>query len=205
MILITASLHGINLRAGGFCNPGAVTKALKLSLADIQRHHFLYSRKCGDNQDIIEGRPTGALRISFGLCNTVNDVERWITFLKTFFVPDDQLVLDLEIDRPITGRLLSITVFPVKSCGGYSTDAWNISDSGLSLDRHWMLVDENGKTLTQKTCPNMALVRPVNINLYNNTVELESLWCPSTIVLKRDHNDKSSCAELCGERYNSRI
>jgi molybdenum cofactor sulfurtransferase len=161
-------MHDINLRGGVFCNPGAATKALNLSFEDIKRHHSVYKRKCGDNQDIIEGNPTGALRISFGLCNTVRDVERWITFLKTFFVPDQQLTSNNELGKLVSGRLLNISIYPVKSCGGYSPNSWKIGVSGLSFDRHWMLVDENGSTLTQKLCSKMALIRPGTYKLYSN-------------------------------------
>ena len=153
-------LHGINLRGGMFCNPGAATKALGLSFDDIRRHHLIYHRKCGDEQDIIEGKAIGALRISFGLSNTIKDVERWITFLKTFFIPDYEIPENTLNDRTVTGRLVSVTLFPVKSCGGFNPMLWSIGVSGLSLDRHWMLLDENGQPLTQKRCPKMALVQP---------------------------------------------
>ena len=151
------------MRCGVFCNPGAATKALKLSLNDVQRHHLVYHRKCGDEKDIIEGKPTGAIRISFGLSNTIEDVQRWINFLKAFFIPDNVISQKNEIfneEKNVAGHLTDLKIYPIKSCGGYSASSWPIDIAGLSLDRNWRLVDENGNILTQKKFPAMALIRP---------------------------------------------
>ena len=60
-----AAVHGIDLRGGCFCNPGACASALGLSHADLQAYRE-YGHVCGDSHDLIDGRPTGALRASFG-------------------------------------------------------------------------------------------------------------------------------------------
>jgi uncharacterized protein len=56
--------------------------------------------------------------------------------------------------------LESLTVYPVKSCGGIPAQSWTVAERGLAYDRRWMLVDEQGRFMTQRRWPRMALVRP---------------------------------------------
>ena len=56
-------------------------------------------------------------------------------------------------------HLSGLYVYPIKSCGGVSLDAWDADGRGLRLDRRWMLVDEDGCFLSQREVPRMALVR----------------------------------------------
>jgi hypothetical protein len=49
-------------------------------------------------------------------------------------------------------------VYPVKSLGGISLPACEVTRRGLRWDRHWMVVDEAGRFLTQRQLPRMALV-----------------------------------------------
>lgn len=42
--------------------------------------------KCGDELDLVNGRPTGAIRVSFGYYNTFNDVDKLISMICTCFV-----------------------------------------------------------------------------------------------------------------------
>lgn len=41
---------------------------------------------CWDDQDLIDGRPTGAVRISFGYMSTVEDARAVIRFVRDYFV-----------------------------------------------------------------------------------------------------------------------
>ena len=41
---------------------------------------------CGDSMDIVNGRPTGSVRISFGYTSTKGDAERFIQFIKECFM-----------------------------------------------------------------------------------------------------------------------
>ena len=43
---------------------------------------------CGDNMDVINGQPTGSVRISFGYMSTVRDVEEIVKFVIGCFVDD---------------------------------------------------------------------------------------------------------------------
>jgi hypothetical protein len=53
-----AGLCGILLRTGCFCNPGACAAHLGLSLQDIISNYEA-GHVCWDDNDIIDGRPTG--------------------------------------------------------------------------------------------------------------------------------------------------
>ena len=48
----------------------------------------------------------------------------------------------------------------MKSCAGISVDEALLIETGLELDRAWMVVDERGEMLTQRELPRMALVTP---------------------------------------------
>ncbi|WP_034294983.1 MOSC domain-containing protein [Herbaspirillum sp. RV1423] len=54
--------------------------------------------------------------------------------------------------------LSALHSYPIKSCGGISLREADISESGLSLDRSWMLVDRDGRFLSQREHPLMATI-----------------------------------------------
>ncbi|WP_020653653.1 MOSC domain-containing protein [Massilia niastensis] len=60
--------------------------------------------------------------------------------------------------------LSELVLYPIKSCAGISVPEAELSIAGLSVDgvhdREWMLVSREGKFLTQREYPRMALVRP---------------------------------------------
>jgi uncharacterized protein YcbX len=56
-------------------------------------------------------------------------------------------------------KLSEIFIYPIKSLGGISVKEAEVTDRGLKFDRRWMLVDFNGKFLTQRTHPQMALIK----------------------------------------------
>ncbi|MFL6662022.1 MAG: MOSC domain-containing protein [Rhizobacter sp.] len=58
-------------------------------------------------------------------------------------------------------RIAALNVYPIKSCAGIALDEALLVETGIELDRHWMVVDEIGGMLTQRRLPRMALVRPV--------------------------------------------
>jgi hypothetical protein len=56
--------------------------------------------------------------------------------------------------------LSALHVHPVKSCAGIALDEGLLVETGLDLDRAWMVVDERGEMLTQRQLPRLALVQP---------------------------------------------
>ncbi len=55
-------------------------------------------------------------------------------------------------------RIAGLHLYPVKSCGGVDLTEALLVETGLDLDRAYMLVDERGHMLTQRQCPRMALI-----------------------------------------------
>ena len=50
-------------------------------------------------------------------------------------------------------------IYPIKGLGGIELEASNVTLRGLEYDRRYMLVDEGNRFLTQRTFPQMALLR----------------------------------------------
>ena len=59
---------------------------------------------------------------------------------------------------PSTVTLSGLYVYPIKSCAGISFQSADLSATGLRHDRRWMLVDETGEFMSQRTHPRMALI-----------------------------------------------
>jgi len=57
-------------------------------------------------------------------------------------------------------RIARLFVYPVKSCAGVELRDAVLTETGLDLDRAWMVVDAQGRFVTQRQLPRMALVRP---------------------------------------------
>jgi uncharacterized protein YcbX len=55
--------------------------------------------------------------------------------------------------------LTEIWIYPIKSLGGIRLAKATVLEKGLSYDRRWMLVDGDGKFLTQRVHPVMALLK----------------------------------------------
>ncbi|XP_031627507.1 molybdenum cofactor sulfurase 3-like [Contarinia nasturtii] len=79
-----AQLHNIYLRTGCFCNPGACQRKLRLSDESLKAH-FEAGHICGDNNDLIDGIPTGSVRISTGYMTTVKNIDAIVSLIKDCF------------------------------------------------------------------------------------------------------------------------
>ena len=80
-----ANACGIQLRSGGVCNPGGVASMLKLSSWEMRRN-FTEGVRCGNDVDVLGGKPTGILRVSLGPMSTLADVQTFARFVQHFFV-----------------------------------------------------------------------------------------------------------------------
>ena len=58
----------------------------------------------------------------------------------------------------IACTVAALHVHPVKSCAGIATDEALVAETGLDLDRQWMIVDAQGEMFTQRDVPRMALI-----------------------------------------------
>ena len=57
-------------------------------------------------------------------------------------------------------RIDRLFVYPVKSCAGIEVSDALLTETGLDLDRAWMVVDAEGEFVSQRELPRMALVQP---------------------------------------------
>ncbi|KAI5289176.1 hypothetical protein KEM52_000884 [Ascosphaera acerosa] len=204
----TAAVRGIHLRTGTMCNPGATAHALGLS-AQQMKQNYAAGQRCGDDRDVIDGVPTGAVRVSLGAMSTLQDVETFIAFLKEFYLQvgdHDARPIDAVIPSSISAShtiastapepefyVQELCVYPIKSCGAFKVPKdvrWPISAQGLDWDRTWCLVHQGtGSALTQKRYPRMALIKP-EINLDAATMRIHLCNLPSNA-------SGESCAALC--------
>ena len=58
----------------------------------------------------------------------------------------------------MAASLTGLFVYPIKSCRGIGMDNAQLADTGFVGDRHWMLVRPNGRFVTQRELPRMALI-----------------------------------------------
>ncbi|KAJ9446341.1 Molybdenum cofactor sulfurase [Diplonema papillatum] len=168
VVVEAAAASGVNLRGGCFCNPGACHRYLRISPDDARRHREA-GHVCGDSLDIIDGKPTGAVRSSVGVYTTRRDIDSLCEFLRACFVHSADGRVDGS-DRPhrvpypvaggVAGRIESMYLYPVKGarplrvCG-----PWPVCRSGFFLDRAWCVV-RAGVAVTRKQAPRMADLQP---------------------------------------------
>ena len=57
-------------------------------------------------------------------------------------------------------KILGIFVYPIKSCAGIALSQAQLTATGLAHDRQFMLVDAQGRFLSQRELARMALIRP---------------------------------------------
>jgi uncharacterized protein YcbX len=68
-------------------------------------------------------------------------------------------------------RLSGLTVYPIKSAGGIPLLESELDEFGLRYDRRWMVVDESGTFISQRSHPPLALVTP---GIRNGILRLEA-------------------------------
>lgn len=60
---------------------------------------------------------------------------------------------------PPPTEIISLRVYPIKSCRGFEIESTRLRKTGLTLDRNWMLVDQKTrKFLTIRSDPSMTLI-----------------------------------------------
>jgi len=58
----------------------------------------------------------------------------------------------------MSATLTDLHIYPVKSCRGIALSSARLGETGLADDRHWMLVRPDGRFVTQRVLPRMALL-----------------------------------------------
>lgn len=145
-------------------------------------NQYLHSQAghvCGDLIDLIDGVPTGSVRLSVGYMTSQRDIDRVVrmlsdTYIGTEIPMNPQPLADHSNSNlngttttrsPTSVRLTQICVYPIKSCAPHRIDTngarWPLTERGLRYDREWMIVNgRTGVALTQKTNTRLCLVQP---------------------------------------------
>ena len=98
-------------------------------------------------------------------------------------------------DSDLSGTIARLFVYPVKSCAGIEVQQALLTETGLDLDRAWMVVDAQGIFLTQRSLPRMALIRPQlktdemvlrAPGMLTLHVTIDAVEAPSTVTVWRD-------------------
>ncbi|RXG58603.1 Molybdenum cofactor sulfurase [Armadillidium vulgare] len=87
-----SSLYNVHLRTGCVCNPGACQKYLDIS-SEKMKKQFEAGHICGDSNDLVDGSPTGSVRVSFGYMSTYEDADNVLKMVKECFI-DGELLFD---------------------------------------------------------------------------------------------------------------
>ena len=80
----------------------------------------------------------------------------------------------------------SLYYYPIKSCAGIKTNNLSLGSMGPVGDREYMIVDNNGKFISQRTHPKLALIKTelVDSELYiviqNDKMKISNLFVFAT-------------------------
>ncbi|KAI4217649.1 MAG: hypothetical protein LQ351_000245 [Letrouitia transgressa] len=160
-----ANVKSIHLRSGALCNPGGTASSLHLTPWEMKQN-FSAGQRCGAENDVMGGKPTGVIRISLGAMSNLQDINSFVNFVKEFFVSDQRAppVAPLPALPDSNFYVETLSIYPIKSCGGWQIPpgtSWAVKPEGLAWDREWCVVYQGSRTaLSQKHYRKMALIRP---------------------------------------------
>eukprot|EP00977_Amphora_coffeiformis_P012761 scaffold3226_cov160-Amphora_coffeaeformis.AAC.22 len=196
--------YPIQLRVGCFCNPGACQQALQLKEDIVLENHRKTGHVCGDDIDIIDGMPTGAVRVSFGKDSTWEDLDALVSFVERLFVANGSK-LDTSWDNsPRQGIVEEQYIFPIKSCAAQRVHTWTLEASTfkLSYDREFALVDSSGTAMRLQRHPKMAFIEPT-ISLEQSTMTVQAPGMPPLEISIDDSSDLAygqGVVKVCGNK-----
>ena len=96
-------------------------------------------------------------------------------------------------------RIKSLFVYPVKSCKGFEVNELQLEQSGPKWDREFMVVDADGKFLSQRECPKLALI---SVIVRTASVLIVKPWSDLLIPLE-NHASKPINVEVWGDRVEA--
>ena len=216
---LLCNINQIAIRTGCLCNNGACMKNLNID-SRMLRENFDRGHSCDDPMDLIDGRPTGAIRVSFSETNSFEEIDHFIELLNdTFYIhlaeENNKEEKNNEKLDSKTVEISQLVIYPIKSCGGFDVDNWELSDTGLSYDREWCFINSSNKIMGQKQYPQLAGVK-CKIDLSQNVMKVY-INSENISIKLIDVNDETSCENKkmisqcsCGENsigllYNDSI
>ncbi|KAG8139665.1 hypothetical protein E2320_002433 [Naja naja] len=169
-----AGLYNIHMRTGCFCNTGACQQHLGISHDDIKKN-LQAGHVCGDDIDLIDGHPTGSVRISFGYMSTFEDVQAFLKFIISIGLSAFNLV-----KSPCQTEIVpKITSFPRQNSN--TCDEKNVTEQhlerNLQLSHHYTsVVKPEGNVHLTKSWPEINIPK-----VFTNSVEVPN--CRKTITI----------------------
>ena len=61
-------------------------------------------------------------------------------------------------------RITALNIYPVKGCRGIALESARVAATGFQHDREWLIVRPDGRFMTQREEPRLALIEPALIN-----------------------------------------
>lgn len=92
--------------------------------------------------------------------------------------------------------LSQIWIYPIKSLGGISLTSAKVLGKGLQYDRRWMLVDSQGKFITQRIHPVMALFK---VRLVDDHITIHHKGDTLNLSLNQTYSHESSEVQIWDE------
>lgn len=79
--------------------------------------------------------------------------------------------------------ITGLYIYPIKSCAGIALEQAQLSATGLANDRRWMLVNEQGRFVTQREQGRLALITPTlhDAGLLINAPDMPTLAVTGTL------------------------
>lgn len=215
--------NNLVIRVGCFCNIGSCQKYLNLTDKDIESNHKA-GHVCGDNIDILGGKPTGSIRVSFGHYSTKSHADRVIKIIKDHFLNSLNITKEVSEFRSLTLKTVSASIsntlalvsstslkisklyiYPIKSCGALkvSSGSWPMADTSLKYDRQFVIM-QGRSTLTQRNQPLLCQICP-KIDLESKVMRLSVSWLKETCQIALDQTseftkEKQLCSgKVCGD------
>jgi uncharacterized protein YcbX len=94
-------------------------------------------------------------------------------------------------------KITALNVYPVKSCKGVALDVARIGVKGIDHDREWLIARPDGKFVTQRELPRLALIEPqlTDASLRLSAPGMEALEVDS--ALERNPVDVTCWGDRC--------
>ena len=204
---LLCNINKIALRTGCLCNNGACMKNLNIT-NDILRENFDKGHSCDEPIDLIDGKPTGAIRVSFYETNSFEEIDTFINLIRENYLDLaernnikkqkstenlDNLNISTNYNNII--EISQLVIYPIKSCGGVDVHDWELCETGLAYDREWCFINENNKIMGQKRYPQLAGVK-CKMDLLRNVMKVTINGENISIKLNEIHNESICEKEL---------
>lgn len=99
-------------------------------------------------------------------------------------------------------KLSEIWIYPVKSLPGIKLESAVINARGFEFDRHWMLVDGQGKFMSQRRSVRMALI---NVAMHSDALQFEYEGKKSLRIPLRQNNDSTITVTVWKDTFEASL